>query len=171
MQAHPYTADYSGFSLVEVLVALAVVSIITTAVVLAFNSSRTRAETMIRFSNEVYNAVQRYEIDTGCVPRFLSSLTSKAYASRAWSNSCVENVSAQWNGPYLKNTKGIQSSFGPGGWFLMFDGWGTQPRLILIFHVQKSTALEAKRLSQNRLITWGCGGSGRSMCYLWIVYQ
>jgi prepilin-type N-terminal cleavage/methylation domain-containing protein len=171
MQAYPYTADYSGFSLVEILVALAVVSIITAAVVLAFNSSRTRAETIVQFSNEVYNAVQRYEIDTGCVPHYLPSLIEKSLAYKAWSNSCSEKVSARWNGPYLTNTKGIQASLGPGGRFGMIDGWGARPRLILLFFTQKSIALQAKRLSHNRFITWGCGGAGRSMCYLWIVYQ
>jgi prepilin-type N-terminal cleavage/methylation domain-containing protein len=171
MQAHPYTTDYAGFSLVEVLVALAVVSIITIALVFAFNFGRPRAETLIHFSNKVYNAIQRYEIDTGCVPLVLTALISKVNASHAWSNSCHANVSARWDGPYLENTSSLRAALGPGGWIGMSVGLGPRPWLSLVFYTQKSIALQAKRMSRNRFSTFGCGGSGLSLCYLWIVYQ
>ena len=171
MQTHTHATDDAGFSLVEVLVAFAVVSIITVAVVFTFNSSKAKAEVIIDFSNEVYNAVQRYEIDTGCIPRYLLALTSKAYASKSWSNSCNADVSARWNGPYLKNTRGIRESLGSGGWFYMYDGWGWQQRLIMMFRTRKSIAMQAKRLHPGGLQVLWCNSAGRNNCYIWITYR
>ncbi len=57
MQTHTHATDDAGFSLVEVLVAFAVVSIITTVVIFTFNSSKAKAETIIDFSNEVYSTL------------------------------------------------------------------------------------------------------------------
>ncbi len=169
---HPYTADCSGFSLVEILVALAVVSIITTAVVFTFNSSKAKAETILQFSNKVYNAVQRFEIDTGCVPHYKWALTSKAFASSPSSNSCNANVSARWNGPYLESIRNIQKALGPNGgfWLDTFSNQWTPQGFHLIFFLQKPIELQVKRLHPNGFKVFWCRNWGSRQCLIRITH-
>jgi len=171
MQAHPYATEDAGFSLVEILVAFAVISIITAAMVFTFNPSKAKAEAIIHFSNEVYYAFQRYEIDTGCVPRNLLSLTSRAYASQPFSNLCNADVSARWDGPYLANTNNIKKDLGPNGWFFIISEWSSGQRLMVVFFTQKSIALQAKRSHLGGLQLRWCNVPGGSDCYIWITYR
>lgn len=96
-----FRAVSSGFTLIEMLVALAILSLLALLASNAFDGSRTKAQAMIALGKQIGDANIQLKIDTGCYvnnPKALFDLdTGKAAAN----NYCGRDFSKTWARPYL----------------------------------------------------------------------
>lgn len=102
----PTRADWrrsgGGFSLVEILVALSVLTIIGAAMVFGFNFHKSYGDTLNELMHTIGDSANRFALDTGCYPWHVSALFNKNYGETNNKNSCKSPVGALWNGPYMK---------------------------------------------------------------------
>lgn len=91
-----------GFSLVEVLVALAVLTIISAALIFSFNFNKSKGQVLFSLVHSVGDAAERFAVDTSCYPYDTALLFQQSLAATDTNNSCGAAVGAQWNGPYMK---------------------------------------------------------------------
>ncbi|MHB1676075.1 MAG: type II secretion system protein [Sulfuriferula sp.] len=92
----------TGFSLVELIIAVALIGIITAAAMSAFSGSEaTKTAAVISKMEEVANAVAMYQKNTGCVPSNVSVLFNKSLATAA-NNFCgVATTASYGNQDYM----------------------------------------------------------------------
>ncbi len=92
----------AGFSLVEVLVALAVLTIISAALIFSFNFNKSKGQVLFSLVHSVGDAAERFAVDTSCYPYDTALLFEQSLAATDTNNSCGAAVGPQWNGPYMK---------------------------------------------------------------------
>ena len=92
----------AGFSLVEVLVALAVLTIISAALIFSFNFAKSKGQVLFSLMHSIGDAAQRFAVDTSCYPYTTGDLFKQSLAATDTFNSCGAAVGARWNGPYMK---------------------------------------------------------------------
>lgn len=92
----------AGFSLVELIIAVAIIGIITAATMSAFSGSdATRTAAVMSKMEEIANAIAMYQKNTGCVPSNVSVLFNKSVAT-AVNNFCGADTTASYgNQDYL----------------------------------------------------------------------
>ena len=97
-----YISRQSGFSLAEIVIALAIVAVVTAASMTAFSGNESSKATAVMSKlEEVANAVALYQRNTGCVPNNLSVLFNKSLAT-AGNNFCGADTTASYgNQDYL----------------------------------------------------------------------
>lgn len=93
--------NQSGFTLVELLVALVILTILAVTVTGAFDGSRSRAQAMVNAMAEIGNANIRLKNDTGCYTNRPDALYNQAVGVLPASNYCNRDFTSTWNGPYL----------------------------------------------------------------------
>ncbi len=87
---------HHGFSLVEIIIAVAIVAIVTAAVMTALSGSEaSKSAAVMSKLEEVANAVALYQRNTGCVPNTVSVLFDKSLATAA-NNFCGVSTSASY---------------------------------------------------------------------------
>lgn len=91
----------SGFSLIELLVALVIITILATAISGAFDGSHSRAQTLVQQMAELGNANVRLKNDTGCYVNMPQALYDPTSASSTSNNYCGRSFGKVWNGPYV----------------------------------------------------------------------
>lgn len=95
------TSTQAGFTLVEILVALALITLLAVGISLTFDGSRSRAQALLTTMTELSSANIRLKNDTGCYAAEPSLLFNRDRASVTASNFCGKNLIATWNGPYV----------------------------------------------------------------------
>lgn len=95
-------AGEAGFSLVEVLVALAVLTIISAALIFSFNFNKSKGQVLYSLMDSVGNAAERFAVDTSCYPYTTDMLFSATDGQSNTNTSCGSAVGTLWNGPYMK---------------------------------------------------------------------
>lgn len=90
-----------GFTLIEILVALAILSVLALLASNAFDGSRSKAQAMIALAKQVGDANIQLKTDTGCfVNRPQALFDGAASTTPAW-NFCNRTFGAAWARPYL----------------------------------------------------------------------
>lgn len=90
-----------GFSLLELLVALALLALLAAAIAISFNGARSKAQVLLATMSELGGANIRLKTDTGCYVNRPEALYSQAAAATAANNYCNRNFSQTWSGPYV----------------------------------------------------------------------
>lgn len=94
-------ASQGGFSLMELLVALVIITILATAISGAFDGSRSRAQSLVGQMSELGNANVRLKNDTGCYINMPQALYDPVSAAAPANNYCARTFGKVWNGPYV----------------------------------------------------------------------
>ena len=88
-----------GFSLIELIIALAVMVIAGVLVYNGFTFNKSKGQIMYSLAGSIAGAAKRMEVDTSCYPLNTAQLFNyKAYGGTT--NTCGENLGSVWNGPY-----------------------------------------------------------------------
>lgn len=95
----PRKSAQAGFTLLEILVALALITLLAVGISLTFDGSRSRAQALISTMTELSSANIRLKNDTGCYVRDVSYLLDSAGAECEWPT--VRPIGRTWNGPYV----------------------------------------------------------------------
>jgi prepilin-type N-terminal cleavage/methylation domain-containing protein len=91
----------AGFTLIEILVALALITLLAVGISLAFDGSRSRAQTLLSNMSELGAANVRLKNDTGCYVSVPAALVDPTLAASAANNYCNRSLANTWNGPYV----------------------------------------------------------------------
>lgn len=97
----PSLKTQSGFSLIELLVGLALLTLLAVAISGAFDGSRSRAQSLLSMMSELGSAQARQKNDTGCYVKVPTALFNKADGIASAKNFCNRVQTNTWNGPYL----------------------------------------------------------------------
>jgi prepilin-type N-terminal cleavage/methylation domain-containing protein len=88
-----------GFSLIEVMVTLAVIVIAGVLLFNGFTFNKSKGQIMYSLAGSIAGAAKRMEVDTSCYPLNTAQLFNyKSYGGTT--NTCGENLGSVWNGPY-----------------------------------------------------------------------
>lgn len=90
-----------GFTLIEILVALAILAVISLLASNAFDGSRTKAQAMIGLAKQVGDANIQLKTDTGCYVNKPSALFDPVEAQNPANNYCGRVFKGTWSRPYL----------------------------------------------------------------------
>lgn len=94
--------NQSGFSLIELLIALGLLTLLAVGLQSAFDGSRSRAQALIDQMATLGDAAARFQNDTGCFPLSVPVLFTQSLAATGSNNTCAKTVATTWNGPYLQ---------------------------------------------------------------------
>jgi prepilin-type N-terminal cleavage/methylation domain-containing protein len=90
----------SGFTLIEILIALALITLLAVAISAAFDGSRSRAQTLMSNMAELGTANIRLKNDTGCYVNKPAALFDNALTADV-DTFCGRPIANTWNGPYI----------------------------------------------------------------------
>lgn len=90
-----------GFTLIEMLVALAILSLMALLAVTAFDGSRSKAEVMVALAKQVADANIALKNDTGCYVSVPQALFDTTAAQNPSDNYCGMTFGSNWARPYL----------------------------------------------------------------------
>jgi prepilin-type N-terminal cleavage/methylation domain-containing protein len=96
-----FKKNQGGFTLIEILVALVIITLLVTAIASQVDLSHSRADTLIAQMTDLGNANQRLKADTGCYVNMPQALYDNNTAQQTANNYCGVTFSSQWNGPYV----------------------------------------------------------------------
>lgn len=91
----------AGFSLIEILVGLVLLTVLAVAVSFSFDGSRSRAQSLISSMGELGKANIRVKADTGCYASAPVALFNEVQGKAQANNFCNKDLSKTWNGPYI----------------------------------------------------------------------
>lgn len=97
----PKRAAQKGFTLIEILVALAILSMIAMLAANAFDGSRTKAQAMLALGKQIGDANIQLKNDTGCFVNKPQALFDETAAAQAANNYCNRSFGRTWARPYL----------------------------------------------------------------------
>jgi prepilin-type N-terminal cleavage/methylation domain-containing protein len=134
----------AGFTLIEILVALALITLLAVGISLAFDGSRSRAQALVSTMSELAAANVRLKVDTGCYASKPALLFDSGLADDGSTNFCGKSLKATWNGPYVapftiagtndvnmdKVADGAVISFGRDG--IAGGAWGTSGKKYMV---------------------------------------
>lgn len=89
----------AGFTLVEIVIAIAVVALVTTLVVVKGNSDDTRTTVLMSKMQEVSSGLLRMKADSSCFPKHLDGLLTPQSES-----DCGTLTAADWKGNYISES-------------------------------------------------------------------
>lgn len=90
-----------GFTLIEMLVALAILSLLALLASNAFDGSRSKAQAMINLGKQVGDANIQLKTDTGCYVNKPLALFDPTAAQDSNNNYCKRTFNNTWSRPYL----------------------------------------------------------------------
>lgn len=94
-------AAQGGFSLIELLVGLALLTLLAVAISGAFDGSRSRAQALLSMMSELGSAQAREKNDTGCYLNKPLALFDATTGKDPANNYCARSQANTWNGPYV----------------------------------------------------------------------
>jgi len=97
----PRKSAQVGFTLIEILVALALITLLAIGIGMTFDGTRSRAQTLVNTMSELAAANVRLKNDTGCYADVPALLFDSTLAATTNANFCKKSLSATWNGPYV----------------------------------------------------------------------
>jgi len=101
--------EEDGFSLIEIMVAVAVIVIAGVLIFSNFSFNKTKGQVMYSLAGSIAGAAKRMEVDTSCYPLNTGQLFNYAkYGGN--NNTCGENLSSVWNGPYSNVYSGVSGN-------------------------------------------------------------
>jgi len=98
LQPH-FSRRQRGFSLPELMVALAIIAILAGMVVFASNNDKSKATSLYAKLTQYADAMQRLTLDVSCYPVHTGVLISTATAANS---QCGLDLTPRWRGPYAK---------------------------------------------------------------------
>ncbi|WP_297388914.1 prepilin-type N-terminal cleavage/methylation domain-containing protein [Acidiferrobacter sp.] len=112
-----YRKEQGGFTLIEIIVALAIIVILGTVLFFHFNMSKSKGQALITAMQGIGSAATRFNTDTSCMPTNTGELFNRNLAGT--NNYCGIDVASSWNGPYMAdrpldaNNNVLLTSIGP----------------------------------------------------------
>ncbi len=91
-----------GFTLVELMIVMALLVLLTVALIFAYNPAKSKGQVLFSLMSSVSNAAARFNTDTSCYPYATGLLFDTTLVSSSTSDSCSAVVQSSWNGPYMK---------------------------------------------------------------------
>lgn len=91
----------AGFTLIEMLVALAILSLLAMLASSAFDGSRSKAQAMVNLARQVADANIQLKTDTGCYANVPKALFDPTAAQETTNNYCGRVFGNTWARPYL----------------------------------------------------------------------
>lgn len=88
-----------GFSALELIIVLSLVSILAAMYVFNYNSDNSKAATLLNVTQEYANAMKRAKADMACYPNRMAALFDRSQANTSF---CGINLTNQWNGRYAE---------------------------------------------------------------------
>ena len=101
MKTNHFKAQHKGFTLIEMLVALAILSLMALLAVTAYDGSRSKAEVMVALARQIANANIALKNDTGCYASVPQALFDTTAAQNPADNYCGMTFGNNWTRPYL----------------------------------------------------------------------
>lgn len=112
-----HRSQQGGFTLIEIIVALAIIVILGTVLLFHFNMSKAKGQALVTAMQGVGSAATRFNADTSCMPTNTGELFNSTLAGT--NNYCGIDVANSWNGPYMEdrpldaNNNVLLTSIGP----------------------------------------------------------
>jgi prepilin-type N-terminal cleavage/methylation domain-containing protein len=86
-----------GFSTIELIIGIAVLSILVSAAVFAFSADNAKATTLFNTAQDYGNALLRAKTELGCYPTKMAALFDRTQANTSF---CGLDLTTTWNGRY-----------------------------------------------------------------------
>ena len=96
---HSHRPQEEGFTLIEIIVALAILVILGTVLFFHFNMSKSKGQALVTAMQGIASAATRFNTDTSCMPTNTGELFNQNLAGT--NNYCGIDVASSWNGPYM----------------------------------------------------------------------
>ena len=93
------SSQQGGFTLIEIIVALAIIVTLGTVLFFHFNMSKSKGEALLVAMQGASSAATRFNTDTSCMPTNTGELFNRNLVGT--NNYCGIDVSSSWNGPYM----------------------------------------------------------------------
>lgn len=93
--------NQKGFTLIEILVALAILSVLAVLASSAFDGARSKAQTMLGLGKQVGEANIALKTDTGCYVNMPKALFDSVEAQKPANNYCSRTFGNTWARQYL----------------------------------------------------------------------
>ena len=91
--------NQSGFTLMEMIVVLAVITIVAGLSLFAYNGDKAKATELYSKMSQYGSAMSRMKLDTACLPTKTGALYDQTLADESF---CNKDLRANWRGPYIK---------------------------------------------------------------------
>lgn len=93
--------NQAGFTLVELLIVIAIIGVLAGLSLLSFNGDKSKATELYAKMEQFGSAMMRVKMDVGCFPLVTGVLVQQSLATAA-NSSCAVDMQANWRGPYVK---------------------------------------------------------------------
>lgn len=97
----------AGFNLIELIIALSILSALAGAAVFSFSGSKSKGQILFSTLAEYGSAMNRMQLDMSCYPKNTGALFNKELAKQ---NECGDTEAATWRGPYSKTAPLIEDN-------------------------------------------------------------
>ena len=100
-RSHTGARRQAGFSIVEILVIIAVMALMASVYMMSTNTDSSKATALLSSMTTASDSLEHMKMDTGCYPTDPQALWTKSAATSSgmW---CGVDATTLWDGPYIK---------------------------------------------------------------------